>query len=352
MFGPPLEMFHCGGTAIVYDVTGHDEYIRHGSNALVLARDDEQGIIDALNALKTNEDLLASLCREACITAAEWPNWAEATQQFAAALDAISQSKPVSRTYLGNITDTFNAYQILQLQSRELARFAQREQDAADEPGTFDNFVELYGEMLVRQPNVPLWVHYRCGERVVLQIPAQIQGKHLQLRIDPSVRIGIIKLYSLRILAQPEGRDIADFQPKSGFEQLYLTGTAKWLERHDDHWVIESFGNDPQLVLPQLELPAHVVKILVEVSLHEVGISEYSGDRGKNFAHCQYLSKWTRFLGKLGILTCFVLLFCWKAYAGNLYFLIFDTYDSTTEVKADITKCLVKAIDLGPGETC
>jgi len=29
MFGPPLEMFHCGGTAIVYDVTGHDEYIKH-----------------------------------------------------------------------------------------------------------------------------------------------------------------------------------------------------------------------------------------------------------------------------------------------------------------------------------
>jgi len=27
MFGPPLEMFHCGGTAVVYDVTGYDEYI-------------------------------------------------------------------------------------------------------------------------------------------------------------------------------------------------------------------------------------------------------------------------------------------------------------------------------------
>ena len=35
MFGPPLEMFHCGGTSIVYDVTGHDEYIVHGKNGLV-----------------------------------------------------------------------------------------------------------------------------------------------------------------------------------------------------------------------------------------------------------------------------------------------------------------------------
>jgi glycosyltransferase involved in cell wall biosynthesis len=38
MFGPPLEMFHCGGTALVYDVTGHDEYIRHQQNSIVVPR--------------------------------------------------------------------------------------------------------------------------------------------------------------------------------------------------------------------------------------------------------------------------------------------------------------------------
>ncbi|MFN7093828.1 MAG: glycosyltransferase, partial [Burkholderiales bacterium] len=32
MFGPPLEMFHCGGTAIVYNVTGHEEYIVNEHN--------------------------------------------------------------------------------------------------------------------------------------------------------------------------------------------------------------------------------------------------------------------------------------------------------------------------------
>lgn len=35
MFGPPLEMFHCGGTAITYNVTGHDEYIVNGVNGLI-----------------------------------------------------------------------------------------------------------------------------------------------------------------------------------------------------------------------------------------------------------------------------------------------------------------------------
>jgi hypothetical protein len=159
-------------------------------------------------------------------------------------------------------------------------------------------------------------------------------------------------LYSLRILAQPEGREIAHFQPKSGFEQLYLTGTAKWWERFADHWAIESYGNDPQLVLPKLELPAHVEEILIEISLHEMGISEYSGDRGKNLAHCQNPFKFSRLLGKIGMLICFCFLFCWRTYAGNQLFLIVDTCNPSTEMKAGIDKCLVKAIDLGPRETC
>jgi hypothetical protein len=61
MFGPPLEMFHCGGTAIVYDVTGHDEYIRHGVNSLVVERDNELQVVDWLKKLKNDIGLLDKL---------------------------------------------------------------------------------------------------------------------------------------------------------------------------------------------------------------------------------------------------------------------------------------------------
>jgi len=54
MFGPPLEMFHCGGTAIVYDVTGHDEYISHNNNALVVKTGDEAKVVKFINNLKEN----------------------------------------------------------------------------------------------------------------------------------------------------------------------------------------------------------------------------------------------------------------------------------------------------------
>ena len=83
MFGPPLEMFHCGGTAIVYDVTGHDEYIRHGVNAIVVARDDEEGVLHALQDLKYKAGLYDRLCEGAIQTASAWPSWESSSKLFA-----------------------------------------------------------------------------------------------------------------------------------------------------------------------------------------------------------------------------------------------------------------------------
>jgi O-antigen biosynthesis protein len=75
MFGPPLEMFHCGGTAIVYDVTGVDEYIRHQVNALVAAIGDEKCVVESLQTLQEKPDLLAKLKLGAASTADAWPDW-------------------------------------------------------------------------------------------------------------------------------------------------------------------------------------------------------------------------------------------------------------------------------------
>ncbi len=40
MYGPPLEAFHCGATVVTTAVTGHDEYVRHAENGLVVGWDD------------------------------------------------------------------------------------------------------------------------------------------------------------------------------------------------------------------------------------------------------------------------------------------------------------------------
>lgn len=94
MFGPPLEMFHCGGTAIVYDVTGHDEYIIHNENALVVKTDDENSVVAYLRQLAKDRDLLEKLKKGALQTAKDWVNWDTASQHFGEALEKLI--KPIS----------------------------------------------------------------------------------------------------------------------------------------------------------------------------------------------------------------------------------------------------------------
>ena len=92
MFGPPLEMFHCGGTAVVYDVTGHDEYIIDKENALVVSMHDEKAVIESIRRLRDDPDLLNTLKSGALETAAQWPSWDESSRQFMSALERLYET--------------------------------------------------------------------------------------------------------------------------------------------------------------------------------------------------------------------------------------------------------------------
>jgi hypothetical protein len=101
MFGPPLEQFHCGGTAIVYDVTGHAEYIEHGRNALVAPMGDEAEVLRHLRRLREVPELLDGLKTGAARTAANWPDWAASGRQFGDAIDALMAGPAGNRDALG-----------------------------------------------------------------------------------------------------------------------------------------------------------------------------------------------------------------------------------------------------------
>ena len=94
MFGPPLEMFHCGGTAIVYNVTGHDEYIRHKKNAFVVKRDNDTMVVKYLRKLKNDPTLLKQMKQEAIKTANEWYGWEDAVVEFEKATQHIFLNIP------------------------------------------------------------------------------------------------------------------------------------------------------------------------------------------------------------------------------------------------------------------
>lgn len=91
MFGPPLEIFHCGGTAVVFDVTGHDEYIRHGENAVVVKNLDTAKVVEELKSLLNDPARLSALKEGARKTAEAWPDWEQSSAQFLLWVEATLQ---------------------------------------------------------------------------------------------------------------------------------------------------------------------------------------------------------------------------------------------------------------------
>jgi O-antigen biosynthesis protein len=110
MFGPPLEMFHCGGTAIVYDVSGSDEYIRHGFNSLVVPSGREQQVIEHLNAIKDAPHQLEALKQGAAVTASEWPDWSQSSTCFRRTIEEISRLGTANRRDLETLSKLFHQF--------------------------------------------------------------------------------------------------------------------------------------------------------------------------------------------------------------------------------------------------
>ncbi len=91
MYGPPLEMFHCGGTVVTFDVTGHEEYVVHEQNGLVVRMGDDEGVVLAIQRLKDDPELLRRLQHGALLTAERWPDWDQVAQEFWAVIRLLAR---------------------------------------------------------------------------------------------------------------------------------------------------------------------------------------------------------------------------------------------------------------------
>jgi hypothetical protein len=90
----PVEAFHAGVPCVLTPYTGHEEYARHGENALVVGFDDPRGTTAALDLLARDRDLLASLSAGALETAQRWPGPEESTRMLHEALLEIEAGEP------------------------------------------------------------------------------------------------------------------------------------------------------------------------------------------------------------------------------------------------------------------
>jgi glycosyltransferase involved in cell wall biosynthesis len=102
MFGPPLEMFHCGGTALVFDVTGHDEYIRAGENAIVVPSRDTEHAVAELRSLLSDDQRLNALKGGALACANRWPDWDRSSAEFTRWVQDVLRAPKTDRQAIQN----------------------------------------------------------------------------------------------------------------------------------------------------------------------------------------------------------------------------------------------------------
>jgi hypothetical protein len=101
---PPIEAFHVGLPCVTTPVTGHEEYVHHSHNGLVVGFDDVLGTAAALDLLARDRRLLGRLREGALRTASRWPDDETAGREFAAALIAACEpSEPAADAPAGRL---------------------------------------------------------------------------------------------------------------------------------------------------------------------------------------------------------------------------------------------------------
>jgi len=90
----PVEGFHSGLPCVTTPYTGHEEYVRHGENGMVVGFDDIAGTARLLDLLARDRDLLAELSAGAMRTAEAWPSWPDSTGRLHGALGELLAAPP------------------------------------------------------------------------------------------------------------------------------------------------------------------------------------------------------------------------------------------------------------------
>jgi len=235
MFGPPLEMFHCGGTAIVYDVTGHDEYISHNQNAIVIQTDNESAVIDAINFLKDHPEECNRLKIGALETANRWNDWESASMNFEKSIFHYLNETQLNRIQLSEKIDFFRDW---------------------------FNFPKQY---VVPFAQIFIDTGFGCSEENSLKLPV-VQNTELQtlvfdlssepnitaLRFDPFDDSCVIEIEKCTLISNQSEIDLRE----------RLTSNA--LIHHESSYFFDH--NDPQIYfndfsLDQLEAKSFIVKI-------------------------------------------------------------------------------------------
>lgn len=125
MFGPPLEAMHSGTPSVASRVTGFDEYLVDGFNSALVDVDDFLSARVAIETLRDNPELLATLREGAHATARAWPDSTSTNLEFSVAVHTVlstAKRRDVDSEYFSKLS-----------QAKSLARRGKSPLDVLDE---------------------------------------------------------------------------------------------------------------------------------------------------------------------------------------------------------------------------
>jgi glycosyltransferase involved in cell wall biosynthesis len=135
-FGPPMEMMACGGAVVVGRVTGYDEYIQDGVNALVVDALQPAQATEALRRILGDESLRQKLVSNGRITAAQFqwePSIDVLEERFQAVLGGAGVSMSAEQAKLARSAAFFYA-QLRGVELEPQAAPVSRAEDASGAP--------------------------------------------------------------------------------------------------------------------------------------------------------------------------------------------------------------------------
>jgi glycosyltransferase involved in cell wall biosynthesis len=97
---PILEMLHCGGTVVTYDIPSPNEYLVDRRNAMLLPMGDGDAIVEALRSLRHDHSLRKQLLDGALECASQWPTWQASSSRFLQHCLALRAQSGPSRSAL------------------------------------------------------------------------------------------------------------------------------------------------------------------------------------------------------------------------------------------------------------
>lgn len=260
MFGPPLEMFHCGGTAIVYNVTGHDEYIRHGENSLVVEMGDKEAVLENLNLLKRKPEMLDRLKLGARETARSWPDWEASSKNFEIALRSSYGKSRNNRSEIAKITETFWERAERDVLNKDMHEALTGHRPASQSCQIFWHHGEGYSEENSKK------IRYESDRWVTLEFRLMLPPGKIHVRIDPCMQPGVIYLEKVEIYEGNGEKSLLRSILENRWQGLEIAGTASVIDDAKD-LVVKAFDQDPQILLEPLNMDREKdVDIRVEIS--------------------------------------------------------------------------------------